>query len=70
MIATYYGTRTVVVDGQPMDFDFSTLKDAWLNIKADVGASAYYSELAQMQTLDNLLIAEKINFVQYLEIAS
>lgn len=67
MIATYYGIRTVVVDGQVQDFDFSTLKDAWLNIKADVGASAYYSELAQMQTLDNLLTSEKINFIQYLE---
>lgn len=71
MISTYYGTRKVLVtDGKNrtvQDFDFGTLKGKWLNIKADVGSSTYYSEIASTQTLDNLLTAEKITFLQYLK---
>ena len=36
-------------------------------LKLDVGASSYYSEIAAMQTLDNLLQSGQINIVQYLE---
>ena len=36
------------------DFDFRQLKNLWLNIRADVGATTYYSELAMVQTLANL----------------
>jgi hypothetical protein len=32
-----------------------------------VGASSYYSEIAAMQTLDNLLMNNQIDVVQYLE---
>lgn len=49
------------------EFNFSTLSDLRLSIKLDVGASAYWSEVASMQTLDNLLMNGKITLKQYLE---
>ena len=39
-----------------MLFDFSTLGDYDLNLKVNVGASAYWSEIMQVQTADNLLL--------------
>lgn len=51
----------------PMPFDFSTLKDMPVQLKLDVGASSYYSEIASIQTLDNLLQNDKITILQYLE---
>ena len=48
-------------------FDFSTLKDMHMNLRLDVGASSYFSEIASMQTLDNLLKMKLIDAVQYLE---
>ena len=36
-------------------------------LKIEVGASSYYSEIASMQTLDNLLQSGQIDIVQYLE---
>lgn len=50
-----------------VDFDFSVLKTIQLAIKQDVGASSYWSEIANMQTLDNLLINHQITLKQYLE---
>jgi hypothetical protein len=50
-----------------VDFDFSTLKDHPFSVKIDVGASSYYSEIASLQTLDNLLLNKRISTVQYLE---
>lgn len=54
-------------DEIPMEFDFSTLKRHPMTLKLDVGASSYYSEIASMQTLDNLLMNGHIDIVQYLE---
>lgn len=49
-------------------FDFSKeLEGANLNVKLDVGASSYWSEIAAMQTLDNLLMQGQITLVEYLE---
>lgn len=48
-------------------FDFSRLKEIQLSIKQDVGASSYWSEMASMQTLDNLLMNKHITLKQYLE---
>lgn len=48
-------------------FDFSILKEIQLSIKQDVGASSYWSEMASMQTLDNLLMNNHITLKQYLE---
>jgi hypothetical protein len=71
LMGTYYGNRPVVIKGENGTtvqwFDFSQLKNMWLNIRADVGASTYWSEIAQIQTLDNLLESGKIEFIDYLE---
>lgn len=48
-------------------FDFSTLKQHPYKLKIDVGASSYYSEIASIQTLDNLLQNGHITPLQYLE---
>lgn len=70
MIA-YYGERTISVEllGQKVikKIDFSSLRNKRLKIKIDVGASSYWSQITSVQTLDNLLATEKINFMQYLE---
>ncbi len=51
----------------PIDFDFGILKEIPMSMKLDVGASSYYSEIASIQTLDNLLKLGKITTRQYLE---
>ena len=51
----------------PRLFDFSNLEHVPMSIKLDVGGSAYWSEIAQMNTLDNLLMQGKIGVVDYLE---
>ena len=48
-------------------FDFSSLKDYYFTVDLDVGASSYWSEIASMQTLDNLLMQGKISTVEYLK---
>ena len=50
-----------------MAFDFSLLRQHPMTLKLDVGASSYYSEIASMQTLDNLLTGGHITALQYLE---
>lgn len=56
-----------ITDKIAMKFDFDELKDMSFTLKLDVGASAYWSEIASMQTLDNLLMQGKIEIVDYLE---
>lgn len=51
----------------PVEFDFGTLKDIHMSLKLDVGASSYFSEIASMQTLDNLFKMKAITAVQFLE---
>ena len=48
-------------------FDFSVLNEMPMSLKLNVGASSYWSEIASMQTLDNLLMQNKISFDDYLE---
>lgn len=48
-------------------FDFSILKKIPLTIEQEVGASSYWSEMASMQTLDNLLMNNLITPEQYIE---
>lgn len=55
------------VTHEPVLFDFSVLDQYPLSIKLDVGGSAYWSEIAQMNTLDNLLINGQIDILDYLE---
>jgi len=78
----YYGTRLVkapppnlsglpidpaVAEAKSIEFDFSTLKEYPMSLKLDVGASSYWSEIASMQSLDNLLINGQISLEDYLE---
>ena len=48
-------------------FDFKVLANFPVAIKQDVGASSYWSEMANMQTLDNLLMNKQITLKQYLD---
>lgn len=80
LMRVYYGTRYVELtptvaevqmgipeSPRPMPFDFGVLDDIPLSLKLDVGGSAYWSEIAQMNTLDNLLMQRKISVEDYLE---
>ena len=71
MMIAKYGIRniTVMEKGKRIvvPFDFSQLKGIKFQLKVDVGPSSYWSEIAAMQTLDNLLQTAKIDFIQYLE---
>jgi hypothetical protein len=51
----------------PIEWDFGELKKIPMTMKLDVGASSYYSEIASIQTLDNLLQLNRISTKQYLE---
>lgn len=48
-------------------FDYGILNDMPMALKLDVGASSYWSEMASVQTLDNLLMQDKIAIEEYLE---
>ncbi|AYC29647.1 hypothetical protein [Paenisporosarcina cavernae] len=71
MMGTYYGQRPVVMDIEGMkqlvEFDFNQLKDMWFNIRADVGESSYWSEIAALQTLDRLLEGKYLDIIDYLD---
>lgn len=71
MMSTNYGIRPVVVETDGIrtveTFNFDELKNMWLHVKADVGAASYFSEIASLQTLDNLLNTGLIEFVDYLK---
>ncbi len=67
-----YGTRPVVVtmkDGSRIvqPFDFTMLQGMDLHTSVDVGETTYYSEIAAVQTLDNLLQNGMIEMIDYLE---
>jgi len=71
MMGTYYGVRPIVIQKngikQLATFDFSVLKNMWFNIRADVGEASYWSEIAAVQTLDNLLSSGYLDIIDYLE---
>ena len=50
-----------------VDFDFSKLREMQITIEQEVGASSYWSEMASMQTLDNMLMNGLITKKQYVE---
>ena len=49
------------------EFDFAKLEDCPMTIGLDVGASSYWSEVASMQTLENLLQLGLITVADFLE---
>ncbi len=70
-MSNVYGERPVLVEdekGTTVEmFDFDTLQGMYKTVKIDVGPSSYWSELAVIQTLDNLLDRGLIELVDYLE---
>lgn len=82
-MGAYYGERFVEVPVPQQDpmmgmqgdtprkviipFDFSALQGIPCSVELDVGASSYWSEIASMQTLDNLLMNNRISTVEYLK---
>lgn len=73
MMCADYGVRMVNIPDeegnlQEIPFDFSTVRWEELTFHIDVGASSYWSELTQIQTLDNLFSKGIItDAVTYLE---
>ena len=71
MMGAKYGMRPIVVEvegrKQYVMFDFSGFSKLNLNVSVDVGSGSYWSEIASQTTLDNLLTAERISFLQFLE---
>ncbi len=68
-----YGTRGVTLTDSEgavtqEEFDFSKLADYALNLKIDIGQGSYWSELMQVQTLDNMMKSKVIpDALTYLE---
>lgn len=50
-----------------IDFDFANVRECPMSIGLDVGASSYWSEIASMQTLENLLQLGLISTADFLE---
>lgn len=48
-------------------FNSTKLKDKLINVKVEVGASTFWSEISSIQTLDALLRGNYITMIQYLE---
>ena len=49
------------------DYDFSKFKNLWFNVRVNAGATTYYSEIAMVQTLDNLRHDGLLEALDYLE---
>ena len=49
------------------EFDFNQFKHLWLKVRADVGATTQFSEIAMVQTLDNLRTNGTLEIIDYLE---
>ena len=62
MMVTQQVKRKVVED-----FDFRQFKHLWFNISCNAGATTYYSEIAMVQTLDNLRRDGTLDVIEYLE---
>ncbi len=59
VIANCYGLRTVSLTDETgnsiqAEFDFGILRDIAFDLEVNIGASAYWSEITQTQTADNL----------------
>lgn len=72
MMREDYGLRPVSITltgGEEFDgmFDFATLDTANYEMKVEIGPSSYWSELTQIQTLDNLFAKGIIQTEDYLE---
>ena len=72
MIRVHYGVRLVSLElengTEAVAFDFSSVDYDGMQMKVDVGSSAYWSELMQIQTMDNLfqkgIIADAVTYLE------
>lgn len=66
-----YGNRSLHISNKSGDwylpFNGDDYKDLLITTKIDVGAAGAYSEVRSIQTLDNLLQAQIVDQIQYLE---
>lgn len=71
MMGTYYGTRPIVIEtetGTALEqYDFGKMKNLWLRCRVDVGETSHWSELAIVQTMDNLFAQGIIDAIQYIK---
>lgn len=67
LMRVHFGVRTVSTAQGQERFDFAGAENGLLTVKLDVGGSAYWSEIAQLNTLDRLLVSGRISTVDYLE---
>ena len=49
------------------EYDFTQFKNLWFNVRVNAGATTYYSEIAMVQTLDNLRRDGTLEVIDYLE---
>lgn len=82
MMRAYYGKRTITIEDfdkntgetftSEQDFDFSTLTDENVKVRVDIGASSYWSETMQVETLNNIftsgIMADPEIFELFLEV--
>jgi len=71
-IKSYYKNPRVAVLTQGENEQYVTLnpelyKELPIRLKVDVGAGSQWTEISGVQTLDNLLLQDKITTIQYLE---
>lgn len=68
-IFAYYDSKRLVAasEGEYEQFAFKKYKECLFDCTVDVGASSYWSEIAALNTLDNLLAQGHITFLQYLK---
>lgn len=68
---TMYGRRSIKINRggrtEYMLFDSERYKDLVITAKIDVGASTLWSEAVSISNLGNLLTAQQISFIEYLE---
>lgn len=56
IMENHYGLREIVLDdGETVNFSFASLGDVDYRLEVEIGASTYWSELMQIQTIDNLM---------------
>lgn len=67
LMRVHYGPRMVKLGDKQGIYPFQQLSEGLVAVKLDVGPSSYWSEIAQMNTLDHLLLSGRIELVDYLE---
>ncbi|MBQ9709493.1 MAG: hypothetical protein IJV67_02605 [Clostridia bacterium] len=72
MMGAYYGKRQMIVtddngDETLQSYDFGKLTDTVLTLNVDIGATAYWQEMTDVGTLDNLKTAGVIDDLTYVE---